>query len=304
MNELDCAYVNAARRLRREQDRESPSHLASDDHLLLIPARQSPCGEKGIGRPDIKGCDRPHRVLLHAITVDDTVSGEILLNTENEIVGDRVLENQPATVPVFGYVGESRIVPLRDAAPCDFDPIDQDLAGGTGPQTGERFDQLRLPVSFDAGDAEYLSRIHSEVDAVDHANAARSHDAEIPHLESLIGRRADWATARLRALSRGERNFAADHESGDFRGRRFRRLDARHRLARAHHGDRVRNLDDFIEPVGDEHNRVALVAQAAEHSPQLTHLGRRQDCRRLVENENSGATEQHLQNLDSLRLTD
>jgi len=46
-------------------------------------------------------------------------------------------------------VGESRIVPLRDAAPGDFDPIDQDLAGGGRLQRGEQLGLRHMKCLFE-----------------------------------------------------------------------------------------------------------------------------------------------------------
>src|SRR6266852_7571416 len=217
----------------------------------------------------MEGRDLPHRVVHHAAAIDNPVAGEILLNSENEIVGDGVLENESAPVSVFRNMREAGIVSLRDTATRDVDAIDQDVAGENRPQTGEHLDQLSLSVSLDAGDAEYLPRLHAEVDTVDHADAARSRDAEIPHVESLIRLRTCGTTARLNSLPGGERNFTTHHQARDFSRRGVRRLDARDRLAPTHHRDRVRKLHDFIEPVRDENDRRPVVTQATEHGPQL-----------------------------------
>ena len=56
--------------------------------------------------------------------------------------------------------------------------------------------------------------------------------------------------------------------------------------------------------MGDENDRVTVVAQPAQHRPQLANLRRRQHRGGLVENEDFGAAKQDLQNLDALRLAD
>ena len=84
---------------------------------------------------------------------------ETMLLPEDEILGDRIVEHRvrarggppgmcdsPASPRAFtDSVGDvaagDAIVPARDGA-----------------QSGDRLDQLRLPVAFDAGDAEDLAR--------------------------------------------------------------------------------------------------------------------------------------------------
>jgi len=46
--------------------------------------------------------------------------------------------------------------------------------------------------------------------------------------------------------------------------------------------------------MGDQDDRRAVVAQSAQHRPQLAHLGRGKHRRRLVENEDLCSAEQHL----------
>src|SRR5450759_3796981 len=304
MNELDRPDIHTSRGLRRERDRKLTPHFPGDDDLLLITARKRARGENRVGRPHVEGRDLPNRILHHAGAVDDPMLREVFLKSEDQVVGDGVLENQSAQVPVLRDVRKSGVVTLRDALARDVDAVDQDVAREERPQAGERFDQLGLPVSLDTGDAEYLAGFHNEADAVYHADAARSNDAEIPSFKTLIWLQAGGGTAWLHSLSRGERDLATNHEPFYLVWCRFLRFDPRHRFARAHHGDRVGYLHYFVEPMRDENDRVALVTQPAKHCPQFAHLWRRQNRCRLVENENPGAPKQHLQDLDSLCLTD
>src|SRR3546814_11144668 len=59
---------------------------------------------------------------------------------------------------------------------------------------------------------------------------------------------------------------------------------------------------DLAQLVGDQHHSHALPAQRIEDAEELIRLLRCQHPRRLVENENVGATVERLQNLDALLL--
>ena len=57
VNELDRAHVHAARRLRGEQHLKRAAHLARDDDLLLVAARQRARRQRRIGGPDVERLD-------------------------------------------------------------------------------------------------------------------------------------------------------------------------------------------------------------------------------------------------------
>ena len=193
VNELDRADIDAARWLRREEHGEvlCPISRAIDD-LLLIAARERARGKTADWAA---GCRRRRspRIAFSITRSRSMIAAfrEMLLDAENQVVGDRVLEDQSAAVPVFGNVREAGIVALlqrvrrvTSTPSIRMSPLE------TGSESSERFDELRLAVSLDAGDAEYLARLDAEAHTVDDANAARSDDAEISDLETLIGLRS------------------------------------------------------------------------------------------------------------------
>ena len=63
-------------------------------------------------------------------------------------------------------------MPIGDAVARNHYVVDEDPSARHRSQTGHRFDQFRLTVSFDTGDAEYLARVHAEAHVIDDANAA------------------------------------------------------------------------------------------------------------------------------------
>ena len=112
---------------------------------------------------------------------------------------------------VFGYVRETRVVTVGDAPPGDVDTIDEASPANDLPETGNGFDEFRLPVSLDARDAEDLSWFHVEADIVDDADTTRPNDAEILNGQAFVWlggcRSPEW----LHPLSRRQRNLPAHH---------------------------------------------------------------------------------------------
>jgi hypothetical protein len=74
VDELDGADVHAAGGLRGEQDVEVAPHLARDDDLLLIAARQRARREERIGGADVEGPDLLPRVIHDGAAVERTLA--------------------------------------------------------------------------------------------------------------------------------------------------------------------------------------------------------------------------------------
>ena len=70
------------------------------------------------------------------------------------------------------------------------------------------------------------------------------------------------------------------------------------------HGDGVGDLEHLVELVVDEDDRVALGLQLAQVAEQLLDLLGHQHGGRLVEDQDPGAAEEHLDDLDPLTLAD
>src|SRR5687768_13993934 len=142
MDELDGSDVDTASRLRREQDREAATHLARNHNLLLISAGQGPRAECRVGGPDVERRNLIARVGHDRRLLDHVFAAELFLEPENEVVRDRVLEDEAAAMPVFGDVRESFVVALVDSLRRDVDGIDKNLTEVNLPQTGKSLDQL------------------------------------------------------------------------------------------------------------------------------------------------------------------
>ena len=104
VNELDCTDVHAASRLRREKNGEVATHLSGDDDFLLISAGQIASRQIRDRWPDVERLDLRLGVCVDAVGIEKSVVRKIGLESEYEIVGDRIVENQSSAVTVFGNV--------------------------------------------------------------------------------------------------------------------------------------------------------------------------------------------------------
>ena len=70
---------------------------------------------------------------------------------------------------IFGNVRDAKLTPHARAQVIQVSAFEVDLAAKTlrGNQPGQRFDQFRLAVTFNAGDAHDFAAAHFERDIVD-----------------------------------------------------------------------------------------------------------------------------------------
>ena len=175
-----------------------------------------------------------------------------------------------------------------------------------GAQSGDRFDELRLAVPFDAGDAEDLARR----DAEETPSTTRCGARASPTRRSRTSSSAATAPSSARTL---RAVYSASSASATSRPTIARaivcgvvpavrmRVDGRPaRITVIVVGD----LDHLVELVRDEDDRPAVVAQRAQHGPELAHFRRREHGGRLVEDEDLRAAIERLEDLDALRLAD
>jgi len=114
VDELDGPHIDAARRLGGEEQAEIAPHLARDDDLLLVPAGERTGRERRVGGPNVEGAyllrgvlgDRPHV---------ERRTAEVVLPAEDQVVGDRVVEDEPSAVAILGDVREPGVGTRADA---------------------------------------------------------------------------------------------------------------------------------------------------------------------------------------------
>ena len=141
---------------------------------------------------------------------------------ERDVLRDRELEHEAATLPVLGDVTDAHVEHVSRVRVVHGAAVDRDGAALGLAQPGDRLDQLRLAVPVDAGDADDLTRPDVEADT------AHLLDAAIVAHVQVSDREDDVAGGRRRLLD-AEQHFASDHRLGERGFRRARRghgLDA------------------------------------------------------------------------------
>ena len=108
----------------------------------------------------------------------------------------------------------------------------------------------------------------------------------------------------LRAPGEHAVERAADHHAHDLRPRQFSGGPRRDMPPVAQHGDGVGDERQLLQPVRDEHDRGAVVAQVAHDAEQLLGLRRGQRGGRFVEDQELQVGDQRPGDLDELQLGD
>src|ERR1051325_4379299 len=106
--------------------------LTPDDELLLIPTRQSARRERRIRRADIKGLDDLARALLNGVLIEKHTARErdnrrTIMHAENRVLRKTKLEQEPATMTIFGDVRDSEFAPDARAERVEIPAFEIDL---------------------------------------------------------------------------------------------------------------------------------------------------------------------------------
>ena len=185
----------------------------------------------------------------------------------------------------------------RDGLSRDVAAVDQD-ASGAGAHPGDDLRQLGLAVAGDGGDADDLPGPDLE------RRLAQGGHAAIVVGGDAVDREDHPAGFDLRALQRFEHR-AADHQPSEVGPGHAARVDARGgHAAGPHDRDPVGDGQDLAELVADEHDAATVLGHRAQRVEQLGDLLRREDRRRLVQDQHARAVEQQLHDLDALLLAD
>ena len=173
----------------------------------------------------------------------------------------------------------------------------EDAAGRNRLQTGDRLQKLALPRSGDTGNAENLARAGGEGHIVEHLHALVAHAGQPAH---------DQPVLRILRLGAGDVqiHLLANHHLGQLRLVRLGGVDRADIFALAQHGNTVGQRQHLVQLVGDDQNRLAVVAHTAQHGKQLLRLLRRQHGGRLVQDQDIRTAVEHLDDLDRLLFGD
>ena len=172
-------------------------------------------------------------------------------------------------------------------------PAETNLPAARLTDARESLQQLRLTVPRHAGYADDFTRPKLESDALDSRHAQPVAHFEVCHREQCHPR-------RRRAFVHLQQHRPAHHFLGETARRSFLRHHLGNDRALPHDRHAVRDRHDFTELVGDQNDRLPLLAQPTEHFEKLIRLLGRQHCRRLVENQDLHPAVERFQDLDPL----
>ena len=125
--------------------------------------------------------------------------------------------------------------------------------------SGERLDQLALPVTLDAGNAEDLALVQLE------RHVAQREDAPVRICREVLDTQGD-RPGLGRGLVDPKQDITTHHQPGDLGFVRLFCNQVADDLAPAHHGNLVRDRKDFFELMADENNRLAALDQVAQNA--------------------------------------
>ena len=194
-------------------------------------------------------------------------------------------------------VSEPRLVELPRPPARHVGAEHRDGAAGGLPQSGDRLDQLVLAIAGDAGDAERLACPNLEIDAAEDFAPAVVLGSEPGHRQHDVGR------VRLATIGR-ELDVPADHELSQVLLVRRAWDPLADDLAAPDDRDPIGDLEDLVQLVADEDDRMPLRSKPAQDSEDLLRLLGGEDGGGLVEDEDAGIAVERLEDLDPLLLTD
>ena len=181
--------------------------------------------------------------------------------------------------------------------------VERDGAGGDAVGAEDGAGELGAAGADQAGDAEDLAGLEVEVDAFEHDGVRRLADRA-----RCAGRAPTACTAPATSRCVGLRielgGGAADHLLDDPRqlDRPAFAVEMAGQPAVAQHRHAVADRRRLLQPVGDEHDGDAVLAQPVHDRQQSLHLGLGQRRGRLVHDDQAALQRQRAGDLDQLLL--
>ena len=222
------------------------------------------------------------------------------LVAEDGRLGRGEREHQAALLAVLRNVGEAHVAEqggFGRGGRRERPPRERDPPGLGRLDPGQYVEELRLPVPGHPGHAEDLARPELE------ANVGEAGRAPLVGVaQALDGE--DRRPRRPRLAADREQHIAAHHQPGELLLARLARVAMGHHLAAAHHEHGVGRGHDLAQLVGDEEDGHAVALEDLEDLEQPVGFLGGQHPGRFVQDQNAGAAEQGLQDLDPLLKSD
>src|SRR4051794_3672273 len=116
MNKLDRADIDAACRLRHQQQLRRNVILTTNDQLLLIAAGKRTRRQCRVGRPNVETLNDLSRTSLHRVLVNQSSgNGWTIMNAEYRVFSETEIEQKPASMTILGNVSDAELAPDTSA---------------------------------------------------------------------------------------------------------------------------------------------------------------------------------------------
>ena len=185
------ADIDTTGRMRRDQHRRVGAHLAPDDQLLLVAARQCVGGHVDVGSANVERVADVFGGVAHSFAVHPEAARERLLRlvAERGVLPERRRQQQTFTLAILWDVAEPVLAATPYRGVRDVLAEHGDRARLHLPCSDDCIDQLRLSVALDAGDADHLAAVHGEADVADDSTIDLFDDDAVDLQHDVVGDR-------------------------------------------------------------------------------------------------------------------
>eukprot|EP01022_Parablepharisma_sp_SALTPOND_P021557 TRINITY_DN427_c2_g1_i1.p1 TRINITY_DN427_c2_g1~~TRINITY_DN427_c2_g1_i1.p1 ORF type:complete len:1458 (+),score=547.10 TRINITY_DN427_c2_g1_i1:21634-26007(+) len=294
------AHVHAPGRLGHHEHRRLAFHLAADDELLQVAAREALGRRIGTGRLDLEAFDDGRGRPTGKAEVDHAVLhiGRLLVRQQH-IGRQRQGRYGTASQAFFRHQAQAgraarigREIAHRLAGQHDH------VGGGTLVLAGERRQQFLLAVAGDAGDTDDLAGTHFALDVLQFGGEQvglgqrQTIDVQLALVALRIGI----------ALALQAHQFVADHHAREAGAAFIARIAIAGHAAAAHDGGAVAQRADLVELVADVEDAAAFVGQATQGHEEFLHRLRGQHRGRFVQDQQLRLGQQGAHDFHALAL--
>jgi hypothetical protein len=201
---------------------------------------------------------------------------------------------------IFRDVADPFPSEISDRGSGDVLPEETLAAFGTTQLPQDQISQLALPVAGDPGHADDLACVDLQIDLRQPDRGAFGPCRDLSQFEDR--RRAGRCFGPR--FDGGTRQVFLEHHPDELVLRRLGPRQAAGHTPASQNRDPVGALQDFVQLVGDEDDGQTIRHQVAQDFKQPVDFLRRQDTRRLVEDEDAGFGQQEFEQFDFLLLPD
>ena len=300
MDVLNCADVQATRRLHSNQKLRLSIDLAGDNRLLLVAAGHSAGScNRALTGTNIILLNQLIRILANRTEVDKSARLEVRLSVtlKHQILLQCIVQNQAVLMTVFRNMTHTKPGTLADTRVRNIRALKRNLTCRDAIQASQGMNKLRLAVALDARKANNLATANLEgnvlysIVLVDLGGNSDALDIQ----DDLCGFRVRLFDLHLYRT--------ANHHGRKLLNCRITSINSADVLALAQNRAAVGHRHNLRKLMGDEKDGLALFLEAAHNFHQFVNFLRSQNSRRLVENQDFIVTVEHFKDFNALLHT-